>query len=298
MKKLLFTGASGFLGNNTRPILERLYDVCTVGLTDMDDIKSNLAAGVPPINKHFDVVRHAAGKAHSVPKTDEEKQLFYDVNYQGTINLCKALEKVGVPESFVFISTVAVYGCESGEMITEEHTLDGTSPYAESKKKAEEFLANWCDENGVILGVLRPSLLAGRDAPGNLGAMVSGIKRGLYFNIAGGKGRKSILMAEDIAYLLPLIANKGGIYNVCDDYNPSFGEISKFIAKQLGKREPFSIPYWVAWCLAKIGDRIGRSAPINTSRLAKMTMSLTFSNEKAKRELRWTPMDVLTNYIL
>lgn len=34
MKKLLFTGASGFLGYNSHPILENSYDVQNIGLTD------------------------------------------------------------------------------------------------------------------------------------------------------------------------------------------------------------------------------------------------------------------------
>ena len=296
MKKLLFTGASGFLGYNIRPILETSYDVHTIGLTDDDDIKINMAKEVPPINTHYDVVLHAAGKAHVVPKTEAEKQVFFDVNYQGTVNLCKALEKTGVPKSLVFISTVAVYGCEFGDLITEEHPLEGDSPYAKSKIMAEEHLAKWCKEHGVVLGILRPSLLAGRKAPGNLGAMVNGIKKGFYMNIAGGKVVKSILMAEDIAHLLPLLEEKGGIYNVCDTRQPSFGEISMSIAKQLGKGEPLNLPYWIAWCMAKVGDVLGSKSPINSYKLEKMTKSLTFSNEKAKKELGWEPLDVLTNY--
>ena len=117
MKKLLFTGASGFLGYNIRPLLETSYDVHTIGLTDDDNIKINMANEVPPINIHYDVVLHAAGKAHTVPKTEAEKQVFYDVNYIGTIHLCDALEKAGIPKAFIFISTVAVYGCEFGENI-------------------------------------------------------------------------------------------------------------------------------------------------------------------------------------
>lgn len=296
MKKLLFTGASGFLGYNIRPILEKSYDVHTIGLTDDDDIKFNIAKEVPPINTHYDVVLHAAGKAHTVPKTEAEKQVFYDVNYVGTIHLCDALERVGVPKALIFISTVAVYGCEFGDMITEEHPLEGTTPYADSKIKAEKYLASWCKNHGVVLGILRPSLLAGRKAPGNLGAMVDGIKKGYYMNIAGGKVVKSILMAEDIARLLPLLEEKGGIYNVCDTRQPSFGEISESVARQLGKRKPMSIPYWLARCMAKVGDMLGGKAPINSYKLEKMTKSLTFSNEKARRELSWEPLDVLSNY--
>ena len=296
MKKLLFTGASGFLGYNIRPLLEKSYDVHTIGLTDDDDIKFNLAKEVPPINTHYDVVLHAAGKAHTVPKTEAEKQVFFDVNYQGTVNLCKALESAGIPKALVFISTVAVYGCDFGEMITEEHPLVGESPYAKSKIMAEEFLARWCKEHGVVLGIIRPSLLAGRKAPGNLGRMVNGIRKGFYLNIAGGNVKKSILMAEDIAHLLPLLEQKGGVYNVCDSHHPSFGEISASVARQLGKHKPMSIPYWMAWCMAKVGDLLGSMAPINSYKLEKMTRSLTFSNEKARRELGWEPLDVLTNY--
>ena len=104
MEKLLFTGASGFLGHCTLPIFYKTYEVVhTIGLADDDDIKFNLAKEVPPINTHYDIVLHACGKAHVVPKTAAEKQAFYDVNYQGTVNLCTALEKVGVPKALICI---------------------------------------------------------------------------------------------------------------------------------------------------------------------------------------------------
>lgn len=296
MDKLLFTGGTGFLGKNVMPLLKEQYEVTTCGITPDDMIKANLAKSVPELPEHYDIVLHAAGKAHVVPKTEAEKQLFFDINYQGTVNLCNALEKAGVPRALVFISTVAVYGCDFGDMITEEHPLEGETPYAKSKRMAEEYLTDWCKKHGVTLGILRPSLLAGKNAPGNLGAMVKGVQKGFYMNIAGGKVIKSILMAEDIAHLLPLVAEKGGTYNVCDTRQPSFGEISMEVARQLGKGKPLNIPYWMAWCMAKVGDLLGSRAPINSYKLEKMTQSLTFSNEKARKELGWEPMDVLTNY--
>ena len=111
-------------------------------------------------------------------------------------------------ESIYFISTVAVYGCEYGENITEEHPLNGTTPYAVSKRMAEEYLQEWCHNHNVILGILRPSLIAGPNPPGNLGAMIKGIESGKYFSIGGGKVRKSVLMVEDIARLVPLLTKK------------------------------------------------------------------------------------------
>ena len=243
MEKLLFTGGTGFLGKNVMPLLMEKYEVVTCGITPDDAIQANLAKEAPKFDQHFDIVLHACGKAHVVPKTEAEKQAFFDVNYQGTVNLCSALEKVGVPKALVFISTVAVYGCEYGNLITEEHPLNGGSPYAKSKIMAEKYLTEWGKKHNVVLGILRPSLLAGKNAPGNLGAMVNGVRKGFYMNIAGGSVVKSILMAEDIARILPFLIERGGIYNVCDTRQPSFGELSISVATQLRKRQPLSIPH-------------------------------------------------------
>ena len=298
METLLFTGGTGFLGYNCRPILDKIYKVTTCGITDKDEVKANLAKEIPILTQRYEVVLHACGKAHVVPKTDEEKQQFYDINYQGTINLCRGLEIVGAPKALVFISTASVYGIETGEMVTEDAPLNADTPYGKSKVMAEEYLQNWCRENHVILTILRPSLMAGKKAPGNLGAMLNGIKKGFYVNIAGGKARKSLMMAEDIANLVVLAENKGGVYNVCDDSHPSYKELSDMMARQLGKRAPISIPYWMAWCMAKVGDCLGNKAPINSYRLEKLTSPCTFSNEKAKKELGWKPMSVLENFQL
>ena len=283
--KLLFTGASGFLGRNIYQLLEKTYVIKTVGLTPQDDYKIDIARNIPVFTEVFDIVLHAAGKAHSIPKTEEEKQLFFDVNLQGTKNLCTALENSGIPKAFIFISSVAVYGCDSGENITEEHPLNGTTSYALSKIKAEKYLEGWCAMHNVKLSILRPSLIAGPNPPGNLGAMIHGIKTNKYLSIAGGKARKSVLMVQDIANLLPMLIEKGGIYNVCDSYQPSFRELEMVMCKQLNKKTPISIPYWLAKSMAVMGDCLGAKAPINSLKLCKITSSLTFSNEKAVREL-------------
>mgnify|MGYP001346220511 FL=1 len=294
--KLLFTGASGFLGVNLNSLLKQEFEVKTLGLTDSDDYEVNIATAIPEIDTRFDFILHAAGKAHVVPKTEKEKKLFFDINYQGTVNLCKALERSGLPKAFVFISTVAVYGLETGENITEEHPLNGETPYALSKIQAEQFLTEWCSKNNVVLSIIRPSLIAGPNPPGNLGAMIKGIKTGAYLSIAGGKARKSVLMVQDIARLLPALIEKGGVYNVCDDSHPTYRELEVLIAQQLGKKLPQSIPYWLAKSMALAGDLLGEKAPINSLKLSKITESLTFSNEKAKRELHWQPLNVLNNF--
>lgn len=295
-QKLLFTGASGFLGHNVLPLLQKDYEVKTLGLTETDDYFVNIATSEPQLYQPFDIILHAAGKAHMVPKTEEEKNMFFDINFKGTVNLCKALELSGIPKSFIFISTVAVYGLEFGENITEEHPLNGDTPYALSKIQAEEYLTDWCARNNVTLGIIRPSLIAGPNPPGNLGDMIRGIKTGKYLSIAGGKARKSVLMVEDIDRLILPLMEKGGVYNVCDDSQPTFRDLEILISKQLGLKTPISIPFWLAKSMALVGDLLGKKAPINSLKLKKITESLTFSNEKAKRELNWQPLNVLENF--
>jgi len=292
---LLLTGSSGFLGSNIKPILKN-WNIMTLGLSELDDLKLNLSNHIPIFDYSFDIVLHAAGKAHSIPKTEREASIFFDFNLQGTKNLCMGLEKSGIPKSFIYISTVAVYGVEYGTNINEDHPLEGTTPYALSKIQAEEYLKKWCSKNSVTLGILRPSLIAGKNPPGNLGAMINGIKSGRYLRIADGSAQKSVLMAEDIARIIPKLAEVGGIYNVCDNHHPSFAELEELIALQLNKKTPRSIPYWAAKGMALAGDCIGNKFPINSSKLEKITQSLTFSNEKAKRELGWEPLDVLQNF--
>jgi len=293
---LLFTGASGFLGSNILYLLKENFSITTIGLTDKDNIQVNIAQAIPQLNSNYDIILHAAGKAHSVPKSEAEKKVFFDVNLQGTINLCTALEKTSLPKSFIFISSVAVYGLEYGENIDESQPLNGNSAYALSKIQAEQFLTDWCNKHNIILSIIRPSLIAGPNPPGNLGDMIKGIRSGKYLSIGGGKARKSVLMVQDIANLVPLLIKTGGIFNVCDSSQPTFRELERTITLQLNKPLPISIPIVLAKALALVGDLLGRRFPINSNKLEKITKSLTFSNEKAKKELDWKPLNVLENF--
>ena len=296
MTKLLLTGSNGFLGKNILSLLEDDgYAVTTLDIAN-SNINSNLSKEIPCFSESYDIVLHTAGKAHSVPRNEADVNAFFDVNFKGTQRLCSGLEKSGLPRSFIFISTVAVYGCDFGENITEDHHLNGSCPYALSKIQAECFLIDWAKKNNIILTILRPSLIAGKNPPGNLGAMINGIKTGKYLNIGGGRARKSLLMAEDIANLISKTSQLGGIYNVCSNHNPSFYELEQLIAQQLNKRSPRTIPYGIAKFIALLGDLMGSKAPLNSEKLTKITKSLTFCNQKAREQLNWKPLDVLTNF--
>lgn len=285
--------ASGFLGKHIYNEFIDKYNVLTISRKDAD-FNLNLSFEVPQLPA-ADLVIHCAGKAHSVPKTEDEKRAFFEVNYTGTDNLLKGLELASsLPKSFVFISTVAVYGLEKGQMITENHPLYAKDPYGLSKIQAEQMVQDWCKENKVVCTILRLPLLAGENPPGNLGAMINGVRKGYYFNIAGGKAKKSMVLAADVAKIIPEVAKIGGIFNLTDGHHPTFAELSASISRELGKGPNINLPFWAANIMAKFGDLLGNKAPINSKKLAKITEDLTFDDSKIKKEVNWKPNSVLS----
>jgi nucleoside-diphosphate-sugar epimerase len=293
---VLITGASGFLG---KILLQSISDrsVITLGRYH-GDIIADLEKEIPLLPQ-IDLIVHAAGKAHMVPKTNEEIQDFFNVNVKGTKNLLLGLEKMAsMPRAFIFISSVAVYGKEAGLNIKENCLLEANDPYGKSKIEAEQLITDWCNKNKVICTILRLPLIAGPNPPGNLGAMVQGVLKGYYFNIAGGKAKKSIVLAEDVAAILPMAAKVGGIFNLTDGYHPSFYELSVIIAKQMNKKASCNIPLWLAKIVANIGDLIGEKAPLNSKKLNKINSNLTFDDSKARSLLNWNPALVLERFII
>ena len=282
---VLVTGSSGFFGNEIVRYLER-HTLFTLN-RNSGIYKYDLREFIPRFNSYFDIVIHNAGMAHSLPRTETEKHSFFQVNVEGTKNLLKGLE-TSIPKQFVFISSVAVYGIHSGFNINENSLLNAMEPYGLSKVYAERMVLDWCQQNNVICTILRLPLLVGRNPPGNLGMMVKAIRNGYYFNIGGGNARKSMVLAEDVARFIPIISRVGGTYNLTDGLHPSFSELSKAIAKKKVK----NLPLFLAKILGRLGDFRGENAIINSNKIRKITLDLTFDDFKA-RDLGWSPQSVL-----
>ena len=295
-KRVLVTGANGFLGRYICKELRKTHTVETLGRSE-STYNCDLGLQEFSFNDSFDLVVHAAGRAHIIPKTDIENRAFHDVNVNGTARLLRALELSStLPKALVFISSVAVYGLEYGTLISEKSPLGATDPYGRSKIDAENIILAWCERNNVLCSILRLPLLAGTNPPGNLGSMINGIKSGFYFNIACGKAKKSVVLAEDVAKLITKVAAVGGIYNLTDGYDPSFQELASLIADQLNQNRPLNMPLFLATLLGRIGDLIGKPFPLNTNKVKKMTNDLTFDDSKARTLLNWSPSRVIDSF--
>jgi nucleoside-diphosphate-sugar epimerase len=299
----LVTGGTGFVGRHLVDTL-RSYGQRTTILTrqtidDPDVLCGNLTAADFTLNgNEFSTVFHLAGLAHTVPRNEKEAAMFFCVNSQGTGNLLRALEhSAKLPEAFVYVSSVNVYGCEAGEMIDEETPRTACDPYGASKREGEDKVLEWCARLGVRGGVVRIPVVVGKGVHGNLKAMVEALRRRRYFGVGSGSARRSMVLASDVARILPAIARLGGTYNLTDGYNPSFLELEDAICEVLSRRPPLRLPEGIASAGGRVGgllnEALGISLPLTVGTVTKMTATLTFSDQRARHKLGWRPERVL-----
>lgn len=289
---ILLTGGNGFLGTYVKKAFQA-NPPFTIGLTDCN-INCDLSITTPSLPQQINVVIHTAGKAHSIPRRSNEIKSYFNVNLQGTKNILRALEETKeLPDSFVFISSVAVYGLKYGENIDELAPLKGGTPYADSKIQAENILLDWGRDKGVNILILRLPLLVGKNPPGNLGKLIKSIRNNYYLRICSGTARRSMVLADDIGTFIGSVFGKIGIFNLTDGDHPNIREIEEIIANKF-KKKIKSIPYSLIKVIAKAGD-ITPIVPINSDYIDKITTDLTFSDRKAREILGWSPRKVKEN---
>lgn len=289
--QILLTGGNGFLGTVIKEFYEKDLFLQLLGRSKDALYKFDLTEKIPCFENRFDFVIHCAGKAH-VKENKKNSELFNKVNFIGTVNLLNALEK-NPPVSFVFISTVAVYGLTESINVDEDHNLQANDAYGKSKILAESFIIEWCKNHNVKYTILRLPLVVGQNPPGNLRSMINGIRRGYYVNIAGGKARRSMVLATDVAKFIFKAGEVGGIYNLTDGFHPNYFELSQVLANRLGKYKIKNVPYGLAKFLTILGLFLGKYAPLNSEKLKKMTSTLTFDDSKARSSFGWNPKPVL-----
>ncbi|MFC5409158.1 NAD-dependent epimerase/dehydratase family protein [Larkinella bovis] len=299
---VLLTGASGFLGQRLYRVLSKTDLVTSLSRQGVGPghIACNLAVETPDLSPYrFDCVVNAAGKAHSVPRTAGDAADYEQVNVQGLKRLLTALEQsAALPHAFVHMSTILTYGCSAGEVLDENTPLRATDVYGQSKIRAEAVVQEWGAKTGVKTTILRLPLVVAENPRGNLAALIQAIRRGRYVRIGDGSCRRSMVLADDVARIIPKAAHYPGIYNLTDGVHPSVRELEDAIARQVGRRRLPSVPLFAARAVATVGDGInaivGRRFPLDSMALAKLTQSLTFSDLRARQQLGWDPKPVVS----
>lgn len=298
MMQIGLTGSSGFLGTNISKELEGLenFNVLRIGRQPSDEFMFDLSEESTTLIP-VDYCIHCAGLAHVTPGNEQEADLFHRINTKGTKNLLDSMDSSKL-KGFVFISTVAVYGLDEGEQISEDTDLKANTPYGISKLKAEQVVINWCETRHIPFLILRLPLIVGTNPPGNLDKMRRGMLSGRYATIRGNQARKSVVFAGDVGSVIARWIQSGmktsGTYNLTDRVHPKFTEIEHRVQEQLGVKRVLKLPMAFARVLARVGDTIS-VIPVNSDMLRKITSTLTFNDDKAQKELSYQPQPALPN---
>jgi len=175
LKKILVTGADGFIGSHlTEALVRKGYDVRafvlynsfgTWGWLDRspDQIRASLDVfagdirdphGVKEAMKGCDAVLHLAALI-SIPFSYHSPDAYVDTNVKGALNVLQAARELGT-KRVIHTSTSEVYGTARFVPITEDHPVLGQSPYSASKIGADQLAYSFFASFGTPVTIARP----------------------------------------------------------------------------------------------------------------------------------------------
>ncbi|MCX6245339.1 MAG: NAD-dependent epimerase/dehydratase family protein [Bacteroidetes bacterium] len=234
MKKILVTGARGFMG---RRLVERLtlLGKMVIGIDKEDgDIANEDALGLFE-KEDISYVFHLAGKTF-VPDSWKNPSEFYRVNVLGTQNVLDFCRKTGAMLTYV---SSYVYGTPQYLPIDETHPLNAYNPYSHTKILAEEVCGYYRDQFGVQMTILRPfnAYGPGQSEPFLIPELIRKIfdKANPIIEVSDTRPKRDYIFIDDLvdALLLSMDGPKG-IYNVGSGYSVSVGELIDLLSNISG----------------------------------------------------------------
>src|SRR6266568_5305810 len=175
MSKVLITGADGFIGSHLTEALVRAGHSARAfvfynsfnswGWLDhcAPDVKGKFEVfagdirdpnGVRTAMKGCDAVLHLAALI-AIPYSYHSPDTYIDTNVKGTLNVVQAARDLGLSK-VIHTSTSEVYGTARFVPITEEHPLQGQSPYSASKIGADQIAMSFYTSFNTPVVIVRP----------------------------------------------------------------------------------------------------------------------------------------------
>jgi NAD dependent epimerase/dehydratase len=295
--KILVTGADGFIGSHLTETLVRAgYDVRAFVLYNsfnswgwLDQCKPDVKGkfeifsgdvrdpnGVRTAMKGCDAVLHLAALI-AIPYSYHSPDTYVDTNIKGTLNIVQAARDLEISK-VVQTSTSEVYGTARFVPITEDHPLQGQSPYSASKIGADHIAMSFYTSFGTPVTLLRPFNTYGprQSARAVIPTIITQIANGNRQIKLG-----SILPTRDFSYVSDTVAGFiaalksdnaiGEVINIGSNFEISIGETAHIIAEAMGTS------------IEIITDE-QRLRPLNSE-----VERLFASNTKARELLSWQP---------
>lgn len=236
--RVLITGTTSYVGLHFIRYCEEWYKDWIVESISVRDHKwRDLDFSV------YDAIYHVAAIVHRKEKKGKSvESIYYKVNTDLTFELAKKAKDEGV-KSFVFLSTIAVYGLNGSigkdTVITKKTMENPVSLYGKSKLEGERKVINLRDDNFSI-PIVRVPMIYGKDCPGNytsLSRLVN--KLGFFPDV---NNRRSLIFIDDLSEIVNcLITNHAnGLFLVQNKEYVNTKVMAKYIACSQNREIYFS----------------------------------------------------------
>ncbi|TMW72243.1 NAD-dependent epimerase/dehydratase family protein [Alteribacter natronophilus] len=229
--RVLITGKNGYVGNRLKVWLENHDEKFLVDKVSVRDNKWKML----DFSK-YDSIIHAAGIAH-IKETKENKDLYYKINRDLTVELSQKAKKEGVAQ-LIFLSSMSVYGVETG-VIDRSTKPKPKSNYGASKLEAEEELKEM-ESKDFKVAIIRPPMIYGENCTGNYRRLSSlARKTPLFPNY---QNKRSMLYIDNLSAKLEevILQQSEGLYLPQDYEYVNTAELVNRIAKIHGNRTKFT----------------------------------------------------------
>lgn len=283
MKRVLVTGASGFVGRSLVASLSAAgLGVVAGSRAPTGGVPAQVEfRAIPDLRTNFDweplladvnYVLHLAGVAHAHPSLPPS--IYERVNHRATKALAAAAASARV-ERLVFMSSVrAQCGPTADHVLTERQSPRPTDHYGISKLAAEEAIA----QSGARFTILRPALIYGVGVKGNMAQLMRLASLPVPLPFARLTNRRSFLsmdnLQEAVQFVLGLDAASDQTYVVADTTPITVGQTIAALREGAGRRHAmFGLPdEWLRWALrmagrADIWARLGGTLVVDPEKL-------------------------------
>lgn len=304
MKRILVTGANGFVGRATNIALS-YESTCIVSAirykderTEMPDPNNDRYLDLPDLGSDFDITHslqgfdtivHLAARVHVMgePATVATER-HWAVNAEGTRRLAEQAASAGV-RRFVYLSSVKVLGesAPPDRPFTDTSPAAPVDPYGRSKLAAEDNLSRIADRTGMEAVVLRPPLVYGQGVRANFNALINLCNSPWPLPLgAVTQNRRSLVHVDNLADALRFACVDDGLVGrralVADDTCLSTAELCRYLRRALS-RPPRLVPVPTAW--------LNRAAAVLGKRAAadRLLGSLVVDPGLLRRERGWSP---------
>ena len=257
MNKVLVTGADGFIGSHLTENLVRMgYDVRAFVLYNSfnswgwldqspSDIKKQIEIfagdirdpfGVKTAMQGCDIVFHLASLI-AIPYSYHSPNNYVETNVKGTLNIVQSARELSISK-VIHTSTSEVYGTANFVPITEDHPLQGQSPYSASKIGADQIAMSFYKSFGTPVTIIRPFNTYGprQSTRAIIPTIITQLSQGkTKIKLGALHPIRDFVFVEDTVNGFIEISNSkatlGEVINIGSNYEISIGDISSLIAE-------------------------------------------------------------------